>query len=340
MALDPRLDPLLPWYLAGHRPLPWRDDPTPYRIWVSEIMLQQTTVAAVMPYFERWMTTFPNVGSLASASEDDVLALWQGLGYYRRARNLHAASRIVAAKGLPQTHKGWMELPGIGRSTAAAIASISQGLPEPVVDGNVERVYARLNADDSAKPALAVHALEWAARELRIASPGDWNQALMELGATTCTPVAPTCDRCPVRGGCLASKEGDPARFPTRTAKPPPKPVEISAAVIICEVTGRIGLVKFSAGSWWSGLLGFPSREEAVSLAEASSARLTLQQPIGSVRQAVTSHKVTMTASLGTADAEFEGLTWMSREEIEGAAVPSLHRKLWRLAQKHLASTD
>ncbi len=192
---------LLRWYRANRRDLPWRKTRDPYAIWVSEIMLQQTRVAAVIEYFERFMQQFPTVEALAAADEDRVVAAWSGLGYYRRARSLHAAARKIVNElrgNVPNTRVALLELPGVGRYTSAAIASIAYGEPAAVVDGNVERVLERL--DGVARPVEQV----WTRAQELLApkAAGDWNQAMMELGATVCTSVAPLCDQCPVQTWC------------------------------------------------------------------------------------------------------------------------------------------
>ena len=205
--------PLLAWYDAHKRAMPWRLSTDPYRVWVSEIMLQQTTVATVIPYYERFLKRFPDVKALAAAKEDEVLRLWAGLGYYSRARNLHRAARdVVSGHGgrFPGTLVGLRSLPGVGRYTAAAVASIAFGLPAELVDGNVIRVYARLFAlrGDPKSPALQEKVWALAAEHLDHGRPGDWNQALMELGATVCSPAGPECARCPLSKSCLARKRG------------------------------------------------------------------------------------------------------------------------------------
>lgn len=203
---------LLDWYWRERRDLPWRETQDPYRIWVSEIMLQQTRVVAVLEYYSRFLARFPDVHSLAKAGESDVLAAWSGLGYYRRARGMHAAARKVVGDfggEFPRTAAALAELPGIGRYTAAAIASIAFGEPVAVVDGNVERVLSRfLGRDLRNRKETWEHAEALLPRE----DPGDWNQAVMELGATICLPADPKCLLCPVRKWCA-----DPGR---ETRKP------------------------------------------------------------------------------------------------------------------------
>jgi len=201
---------LLSWYDQHRRDLPWRRDRDPYRVWVSEIMLQQTRVAAVLDHYARFMKKFPTVESLASAREASVLAIWSGLGYYHRARRMHQAAKVIASErggDFPQTAEAWAELPGIGRYTAAAIASIAFGEAVAVVDGNVERVIERLVGRPLGKEAV------WKQAEALLAPEraGDFNQAMMELGATICTPRAPQCLLCPVYAFCQ-SRGADEAR--------------------------------------------------------------------------------------------------------------------------------
>jgi A/G-specific adenine glycosylase len=204
---------LLAWYSANRRKLPWRETRDPYRIWVSEIMLQQTRVAAVLDHYRRFLKQFPSVRALARAKESGVLAVWSGLGYYRRARMLHAAARIVADEcsgRVPDSAEALRKLPGIGRYTANAIASIAFAEPVPVVDGNVERVLSRILGASIAQAEL------WSTAQklLDPAHPGDFNQALMELGATVCLPGVPECHRCPVKSACSSRGKKQLRRTP------------------------------------------------------------------------------------------------------------------------------
>ncbi len=212
---------LLAWFDRHARDLPWRRRRDPYAIWLSEIMLQQTRVEVVIPYWERFLSRFPTVEELAAAGVEEVLALWSGLGYYRRARQLHAAAReVVAAGAFPRTLEGWLALPGIGPYTAAAVASIAFGVVTPVLDGNVERVLSRrLALADSPKVSTARRRLlDEGAALLDPSRPGDGNQALMELGATLCLPRRPKCLLCPLAAGCRAGAAGTAESYPV--AKP------------------------------------------------------------------------------------------------------------------------
>ncbi|HUF38904.1 MAG TPA: A/G-specific adenine glycosylase [Anaerolineales bacterium] len=228
---------LLPWYRANRRSLPWRETPAPYRVWVSEIMLQQTRVETVLPYFARWIERFPDVHALADADLQDVLACWEGLGYYARARNLHKAARIIRDDHegrLPNTAAGLRKLPGIGEYTAGAIASIAFGRDEPVVDGNVRRVLARVYniAIPADGPAGRRRLWEIAGEILPGGQAGDHNQALMDLGALICTPRDPNCPGCPVRTGCEANRLGVVSERPLMRTRPETPHHTVTAAVI------------------------------------------------------------------------------------------------------------
>lgn len=218
--------PLLQWYEENARTLPWRSEPAPYRVWVSEIMLQQTRVAAVLDYFQRFMAELPTVEALAAVDEDRLMKLWQGLGYYSRARNLRKAARQIMERHggiFPNTYEDILSLPGVGEYTAGAISSIAFGLPVPAVDGNVLRVSSRLTAcpEDITLPDTKSGFREQLRTIMPRRRPGDFNQALMELGATVCLPVgAPLCSRCPLASLCAGLRQGDPQRFPIRAAKP------------------------------------------------------------------------------------------------------------------------
>ena len=218
---------LLAWYEHHRRDLPWRsrpeETPDPYRVWLSEIMLQQTTVATVGPYFRRFVTRWPTVAALASADLDQLLQLWAGLGYYARARNLHACAKaVIAAHGgrFPDTESGLRALPGIGPYTAGAIAAIAFDRPAAAVDGNVERVVARLFAIETPLPAAKAEIRARAGALVPAKRPGDFAQAMMDLGATVCVPRTPRCPRCPLAGGCLARARGIAADLPQRAPKP------------------------------------------------------------------------------------------------------------------------
>jgi len=239
---------LLTWFRRHKRDMPWRRSRDAYRIWVAEVMLQQTRIAAVMPYYRNFLRRFPTVSSLARARESEVLKSWSGLGYYSRARNLHRAARqIVSTHGgtFPREHEAALTLAGVGRYTAAAVLSIAYAAPFSVLDGNVARVLARLGAirGDLREPALW-KALESTAQELLAAeAPGDWNQALMELGETVCTPQSPRCGECPVAAFCRARRLGLTEAIPSPRKKRAPVAVTIAAAVLR-DAEGRTLLVQ------------------------------------------------------------------------------------------------
>ncbi|MCS6909901.1 MAG: A/G-specific adenine glycosylase [Anaerolineales bacterium] len=277
---------LLNWYQSQQRSLPWRSSSDPYQIWVSEVMLQQTRVETVLPYYARWLERFPTVDSLAAASQQEALAMWEGLGYYSRARNLHrAAQKVVKEFGgrIPSTVAELRMLPGIGAYTAAAIASIAFGVDVAVLDGNVKRVLARLfNYSGDVKSARGEKELSMLAqRLLPPGQAGDYNQALMELGATICTPRTPACPRCPVREWCQAQQLGlQHARPVTRKRAPAPRRV---FAVGVIRKRGRVLLTQRADDGLLGGLWAFPSvslieAETGASSGAPSNAALDLQR--------------------------------------------------------------
>lgn len=221
--MHPIPEKLLRWYDKNARQLPWRSDPTPYKVWVSEIMLQQTQVETVIPYFQRFMTRFPNLASLAEADESDVLQAWEGLGYYSRARNLHKAARTVVedhAGQIPADVATLKSLPGIGAYTAGAIASIAFGAPEPALDANIRRVTIRLlDLHDLPGNETDQKLWDFAHQVLPGERTGDYNQALMDLGSAVCTPIDPACQRCPLNSECLAFQRDTQSELPLRKAK-------------------------------------------------------------------------------------------------------------------------
>jgi A/G-specific adenine glycosylase len=234
---SPLAERLLEWYERNARQLPWRGHPDPYAVWVSEIMLQQTRVETVIPYFTAWMARFPSVAALAAASQQEVLSAWEGLGYYSRARNLHRAAQILVAEYggvLPRDPEALRRLPGIGRYTAAAIASIAFGADLPALDGNIRRVLARIfDLRLPAKsPAGERRLWDLAAENLPLGRAGDYNQALMDLGAAICTPRSPACPSCPLAGLCQAYALGVQEERPVTEARPEVPHHTVTAAVI------------------------------------------------------------------------------------------------------------
>ena len=316
---------LLAWFEARQRAMPWRAAPAgeraPYAVWVSEIMLQQTRVDVVVPYFETWMKRFPTVEALAEADEDEVLRHWAGLGYYRRARFLHrAAQALVAAgargrggSGWPRTAAEWKALSGVGEYTAAAVASLAFGEAAPVVDGNVKRVAARVEAlalaTDDRKLHRAAEAWMAAAMELlpEGGQPGAWNEAVMELGATVCSPRGPACELCPLEAGCQATalaRAGKAELVEDYPKAPKPmqwKELELIYGLAVAPNEGGVLLIQRAEG-WNPGLweppslLADPDQAASSSVAEAwiqSGAPGQLAEELGIVRHTITRHKIT-----------------------------------------------
>ena len=250
------------WFARVKRPMPWRLAPGPYVCWLSEIMMQQTTYATVLPYYERFLQRFPTVADLAAADESEVLKAWEGMGYYTRARNLHKAAQTLKDRW-PASAAEWSAVPGVGPYTAAALASVLNGEPVPVVDGNVARVFARywLLSDDFSKQPSRARLAERLTPEIRRGTvPGDFNQAMMELGATVCTPKNPSCGDCPLRKDCAARKQGVQADYPVKPRKGP-VPVRKRTAVVIADAAGRVLLVQSRGGGLLKGLWELPSVE-------------------------------------------------------------------------------
>ncbi len=339
---------VLAWYAAHRRELPWRRTRDPYAIWVSEVMLQQTRVEAVLPFYDRFLARFPNVGALAAAPEEDVLALWSGLGYYGRARMLRRGAVAVMERyggRIPPDPKALRELPGIGRYTAGAIASIAFGLPEPVVDGNVERVLGRWYALESpAGTARTAEVWRLATPLVPPRTPGDWNQALMELGATVCTPRAPRCAACPARRGCAAFATGRPETIPP--ARPRPRAETIRVAVALCVVDGRLLLERRSEATPFRGEWDLPARtvgareDAAAALTRALRSDHALRArrplPVGAATHSILNRRLRIEAWRFEATAPRAmraGTRFVPASALETAAVSGATRKVVRLAE-------
>lgn len=321
---------LLHWYDRSKRTLPWRTEaPDPYRVWLSEVMLQQTTVAAVAPYFHAFTSRWPTVDALAAAPEDEVMRAWAGLGYYARARNLIACARAVAARGgaFPDTEAELLQLPGIGRYTAAAIAAIAFGRRAVVVDGNVERVVSRLFAVDqpvsTAKPLIyqLTDAITPADRS------GDFAQAMMDLGATICTPRSPACGICPLMTVCAARSGGDPAAYPVklpRQAKP-----RRSGHAYWLEHDGKVLLTRRPARGLLGGMLALPSGEwlDHPTLPSGAPAA-AVWDAAGSVTHVFTHFALELQLHCAAATSEVPDGIWWPIDEIEAAGLPTLFAKL------------
>lgn len=258
-------DDLLAWYHHEKRDLPWRESTDPYRVWVSEIMLQQTQVVTVIPYFNRFMEWFPTIEDLANAEEDKLLKAWEGLGYYSRVRNMqHAAKEMVETFDgkMPQTIEDILSLKGIGPYTGGAIGSIAFSLPEPAIDGNVMRVYSRLFclSDDIALPKTRKVFDKYVRETMSQTEPGDFNQALMDLGATICTPTKPSCETCPIKHYCEARKTDTASSYPVKKKKEKAKPLYYVADVIRNK-TGAFLLEKRPEDGLLSNMWTFPMRD-------------------------------------------------------------------------------
>ncbi|MAG93216.1 MAG: A/G-specific adenine glycosylase [Planctomycetaceae bacterium] len=252
------------WYARNARDLPWRRTGDAYAIWISEIMLQQTTVAAVIPYFERFLKSFPTIQRLGQAAEDEVLRHWEGLGYYSRARNIHKTARQLAAEEggrFPESTEELVQLPGIGRYTAGAIASFAFDVRAPIVEANTLRLYSRLLGYDGDPRSTGGQRLMWefAERILPRSHVGRFNQALMELGGTLCTPKEPGCDACPVRSCCAAFAQGRQAEIPVRARRP--EVTAVTEACVAIRDAGEYLLLKRSEGQRWAGMWDFPRFE-------------------------------------------------------------------------------
>jgi A/G-specific adenine glycosylase len=328
---------LLDWYRAHRRRMPWRDEVSPYRTLVSEIMLQQTRVDTVIPYFERFLSDFPTVEALAEAPIERVLERWSGLGYYSRARNLHAAARAVVARGgFPHTVEGLRELPGVGPYTAGAIASIALGLDAPLVDGNVERVLCRQNAWAEDPKRIARRLWDLAGALLPAGQAGDFNQALMELGATICTPANPSCLTCPVRPSCAGVDA--PQRYPAKT---PPKAVpEASAVAVLARSEGRVLLARrpdtgLLAGLW--ELPGGPGDELAAVVRERLNVEVRGATLLGEVPHVFSHLRLTTRVYAGEIVGEaavrdyYTDVRWVPAEQLDGMALSTLARKTLRV---------
>jgi A/G-specific adenine glycosylase len=317
---------LLAWYRARRRRLPWREAPSPYATVVSEFMLQQTRVSTVLPYFARWMAAFPSFGALAAAPAPAVLRMWEGLGYYSRARNLHLLAKAVTERGLPGTSAGWEELPGVGPYTAAAISSIAFGEARACVDGNVVRILARLTRDetrfrDGASAAGAFAGL--AGELLNPAAPGDHNQAMMELGATVCLRQKPSCPACPVRKFCAAAAAGDPEGFPILE----PKLTERRSVVRVwCERAGALLLHRNPPGARrLAGLHELPTAEQAgLDPAQVSKGPLLSRR-----NRAITRYRISESIHRARfpSGKPRPGLVWVRLEDLGSVSLSGPHRR-------------
>ena len=313
---------LLCWYAVDKRPLPWRAENgvrgDPYRVWLSEIMLQQTTVAAVKPYYEKFTAVWPDVKALAAAEDGELMAAWAGLGYYARARNLLACARIVANERggkFPEDEAELRKLPGIGAYTAAAIAAIAFGKRAVVVDGNVERVIARLNALKAPLPAARPAIRTLADAMTPADNAGDFAQATMDLGATICTPRNPSCGRCPISAFCAAFREGTPEAYPVKAPKAT-RPHRQGTAYWL-EHEGAVLLVRRPPRGLLGGMLALPETEPMSREWDEA----------GAVEHVFTHFSLTMTLHRAEAPERAEGI-WWPIDKLEEAGLPTLFAKL------------
>lgn len=341
----PAAGDLLAWYDRHRRRLPWRAEPgaaaDPYRVWLSEIMLQQTTVAAVLPYYEAFLIRFPTAAALAAADEAEVMAAWAGLGYYARARNLHACAKAVAAAGgFPRDLAGLRALPGIGPYTAAAIAAIAFGVPAVPVDGNVERVTARVFAIDaplpSAKPAIAAAAATLGTQDAAIARPSDFAQALFDLGATVCTPANPTCGICPWLSGCAGRRRGVAAELPRKAAKAL-RPLRHGVAFWLTDANGRVLLRRRPPRGLLGGMTELPGTPWRTARWEADewAAYAPMQaawRAAGEVRHGFTHFELHIDVLAASVSAIAADGLLRDAAALDGEALPSVMRKCVALA--------
>ncbi len=339
---------LLRWFAKHKRDLPWRREPrAPYHVWLSEVMLQQTQVATVVPYFERWLRRFPSVRALAQAPLDEVLKAWEGLGYYSRARNFHKAAQLVQTElggAIPDTVEALIRLPGVGRYTAGAIASLAFKRRAAVLDGNIKRVLSRLFALNAPQDL-------WTLAEslLPAQGAGMWNEALMELGATVCTPRAPKCAECPLQSQCRALAEGDPERFPERVRKPA-TPHHAVLTAVISRADGCVLMGQRPPEGLLGGLWEFVSSEfraaappdDAASMVRARTGLNISPQVtvLGSVRHAFTHFKITrqvvaVRAKSGIpSPVGYAALRWLAKAELGNLALTRSDQKILALLDR------
>ncbi|WP_421936399.1 A/G-specific adenine glycosylase [Phenylobacterium sp.] len=347
MAPDDLRAQLLAWYDANARDLPWRVGPAdhavgvradPYRVWLSEVMLQQTTVPHAAPYFLKFLSLWPTVSDLAAAPDGDVMAAWAGLGYYARARNLLACARAVAGRHsgvFPDTEEGLRALPGLGPYTAAAVGAIAFDRPTNVVDGNVERVMSRLFAVKAPLPDAKPELKRLAASLVRDHRPGDWAQALMDLGATVCRPKSPLCDRCPISTHCAGLATGAPEAYPRKTPKAV-RPHRHGVAFVLTR-GDQVAVVRRPPKGLLGGMLALPTTDwRAARWADDEAMRHAPTeadwQGVGEVEHGFT--HFTLTLRLLRAEGDADGVLWSARRDLD--ALPSVFLKAARAGLTNL----
>lgn len=346
--MDPVAAALLAWYDRHARVMPWRIGPAdraaglrpdPYRVWLSEVMLQQTTVAAVRDYFRRFTDLWPTVTDLAAADDADVMAAWAGLGYYARARNLLKCARAVAQEHggrFPDTREGLLALPGIGPYTASAIAAIAFDEPATVVDGNVERVMARLHDIHTPLPAAKPELTALAARHTPASRPGDYAQAVMDLGATICTPRNPACGLCPLRAPCLARQNGTAAELPAKTPKKT-QPTRLGLVYVARREDGAWLVETRPPQGLLGGMIGFPGSDWSDAPAPAPPAQAEWQDIGAEARHTFTHFHLRLTILSATLPLDASPLRghFVPAAEFRPAALPTVFRKVHDLASHH-----
>jgi A/G-specific adenine glycosylase len=319
----------------GRKGLPWQASRDPYRVWLSEVMLQQTQVAAVIPYYERFLQEFPTVSALAAASEDEVLRVWSGLGYYARGRNLHTAAKLIARNGFPKTAAEIAELPGVGRSTAAAIAAFAFGERAAILDGNVKRVLARHAGIPGFPGDKKVEAKLWTLAESLLPAKNiqAYTQALMDLGATLCTKGKPRCEACPVSKTCVARKKGLTGKLP---APRPKKAIPSKSTTwLVLRHAGQILLERRPSPGIWGGLWSFPetSGKDVARDCRALGYSVTSMRNLAEIEHGFTHFRLTIQpvlceVSATPAHAEMPGRIWLDIGEAGGAATPAPVKRL------------
>ena len=340
---------LLKWYEVSARSLPWRGSSDAYAVWVSEVMLQQTRVETVISYYERWMERFPSISALATASQQDVLAAWEGLGYYSRARNLHQAAKIVLDEyggQLPADVRLLRQLPGVGRYTAAAIASIAFGLDEPALDGNIRRVLARLFnvTDDARSPQGERQLWDLAAANLPPGHAGDYNQALMDLGASICTPRTPRCTACPLAEHCQANQLGVQEERPVLAKKPAIPHYQVTAAIITRG--DHVLIARRPQNGLLGGLWEFPGGKQQDGedlpaclqreIMEELGVHITVGELFGIYKHAFTHFRITLHAfccALLTGEPQpiqAQEVSWVSRDTLSDYPMGKVDRQIAR----------
>ena len=345
LCLEEIVAPLLAWYRQSARILPWRENTDPYRVWVSEIMLQQTRVDTVIPYYERFMSRLPSVQALAEVREEELLKLWEGLGYYSRARNLQKAARCICKESggaFPGSYEQLCSLPGVGPYTAGAIASIAFGLPVPAVDGNVLRVLSRLteNPRDIAEPAVKKQMTAALAQVYPAGHCGDFTQSLMELGAVVCVPNGlPKCGSCPLRQLCRAFRHGTQTEYPVQTKKQPRRAEQKTVLLLCCG--GRAAVRKRPQGGLLGGLWEFHCLDGALSAAEIAALLEQQGAHAAHIERALSRKHIfthvewDMTAYRVSCPHAFQpdggGLVWATPEQLaDEIALPTAFRRFTR----------